>query len=335
MHSVFFKIIFFFYLTPNLWPRLQTEIKKKEKVFGLSRYVAGYAWEHKSKKDKNAIDVIIEDIPFQWNRTSVDWVNSPNAINEIGCIHTTQGYDLNYTGVIIGSELDYDFKRNQFVIYKDRYKDINGKNSIQDENVLKEYIFNIYKTILLRGIKGTYIYVCNDGLRKYLSNYIPLFSENDKVITLLEKPTTTSIPVYDLSMATDLFSDIQAAGISQYIELPEINSPLDYFVCKIVGESMNKIIPNGSLCLFKKYLGGSCNGLITLIEGIEFTDSELGTHYTIKEYMSKKTISEDGWHHEELHLIPKSYVDTFKSIILSDNQLLNLKVVGIFVKILN
>ena len=75
--------------------------------------VSGYAWpwntKPTSKSDLN-YDIEIESKKYVWNSTATDWVNSPNAINEVGCIHTVQGYDLNYVGVIIGPELSYSFE---------------------------------------------------------------------------------------------------------------------------------------------------------------------------------------------------------------------------------
>src|SRR5690606_21854296 len=146
-----------------------------------------FAWDWVSKKDRSLNDIVIGEIELQWNSTDVDWVNSRNAINEVGCIHTTQGYDLNYTGVIIGPELDYDFATNSLVVYKERYKDKNGKNTINDLEVLKNYILNIYRTILFRGIKGIFIYTCNPNLQKYLSLYIRCYGESidNMEITLL------------------------------------------------------------------------------------------------------------------------------------------------------
>lgn len=148
-------------------------IREKDKEYGLCRLVAGYSWKWISKNDKSKNDILIEDVPLQWNSTNIDWVNSPNAVNEVGCIHTTQGYDLNYTGVIFGKEIGYDFETDQFIIHKEHYFDSNGKNGIQDIEELKAYILNIYQTILLRGIRGTYIYACDPQLRKYLGEYIP------------------------------------------------------------------------------------------------------------------------------------------------------------------
>ena len=315
---------------------LVTEINKKEKEYGLSRLVAGYAWEWVSKNDKSKYDIKIGNVLLKWNSVAVDWVNSPNSINEVGCIHTTQGYDLNYVGVIIGPELDYDFEKKELVVYKERYKDKAGKNTITDEYILKEYIINIYKTILLRGIKGAYVYAVNENLNKYLAQFIKGKSTLNKasLIRIIDTPNDRTIPFYDLKIAAGSFSSQQQVENIRYIECDEeISVNKDYFACKIFGESMNKIIPNGSICLFEKYSGGSRNGKIVLVEMTDFTDSDSGSNYTIKEYTSKKTTTEDGWKHEEIVLLPKSSED-YSPIILRDEETINLKVVGTFIKVL-
>lgn len=90
----------------------------------------------------------------------------------MGCIHTVQGYDLNYCGVIIGPEIDYDFSKNEIIVDKDKYKDTMGKTKLSNEEELRTYIKNIYQVLLTRGIKGTYIYICNKNLREYFKKYI-------------------------------------------------------------------------------------------------------------------------------------------------------------------
>lgn len=312
------------------------QIKIKENQKGLSRMVAGFAWEWISKKDKSKFDIVINDIYLQWNNTEIDWVNSANAINEVGCIHTTQGYDLNYTGVILGPEIDYDFINEKFIVEKDSYKDKSGKNTIKDEQVLLDYVINIYKTILLRGIEGTYVYVCNPNLRKYLAQVIPSFKssiDEMKNYSIVDVPNEFTVPYYDLEIAAGKFSDLQSVEKIRYIELKNITNHAEYFVCKVVGDSMNKVIPNGSLCLFKKYSAGSRNGLITLVEGNDIFDSETGANYTIKEYTSKKTLDEEGWHHEEITLEPAS-TKPFEPIVLRDEETMNFKVIGVFEKVL-
>lgn len=316
-----------------------SEIKDKDSKMGLCRMVAGFAWDWISKKDKNLKDIVIGDIELQWNSTDVDWVNSPNAVNEVGCIHTTQGYDLNYTGLIIGPELDYDFATRSFVVYKDRYRDKNGKNSISDPQVLKNYILNIYRTILFRGIQGTYIYVCNDNLRAYLSQYIhnkEALGENpiDRR-TISDLPTDTTIPYYDLEIAAGSFSELQQNHSIRYIEVEErYRDSSRFFACRVVGESMNKIIPNGAICLFERYTGGSRNGLICLVESSSFTDKDFGANYTIKEYTSKKTVSEEGWQHQEIALLPKTTDPSYEPIHLRDEELLDFRVIGVFREVL-
>lgn len=152
--------------------KMVNEITIKEKEFGLSRMVAGFAWDWISKKDKNKFDIVIDDVQLQWNYVTEDWLNSENSEKEVGCIHTTQGYDLNYIGIIFGHEIDYDPISNQIFVIKENYKDKNGKNGVIDINVIHQYIINIYKTLMYRGIKGTYVYVCNENLRNYFKQYI-------------------------------------------------------------------------------------------------------------------------------------------------------------------
>ncbi len=155
---------------------MHKKIKEKDKKFGLCRIIAGYAWPWNSKKDSTNYDIIINNSKFRWNSQNKDWINSPNALNEIGCIHTTQGYDINYAGIIIGNEISYE--NSEIKINPNNYYDKNGKKTIKDPNELKKYILNIYKTLLTRGIRGTYIYVCDDNLRNYFKKYIRTFNSD-------------------------------------------------------------------------------------------------------------------------------------------------------------
>lgn len=148
------------------------DIKNKDSKYGLCRVVAGYAWPWNSKKSKNVHDIEIEGLKLFWNSTNQDWVNSKNAINEVGCIHTIQGYDLNYVGVIIGPELSYDEEKNKLVVKKESYMDTNGWAGVGDPEELSLYIKNIYKTLLTRGIKGTYIYIVDKKLAEYFNKNI-------------------------------------------------------------------------------------------------------------------------------------------------------------------
>lgn len=160
----------------NSFEEFTNQIKTKDDKYGLCRLVAGYSWEWVTKNEPintDLHDIEIEGIKYKWNsNVKSDWVTSKNAINEIGCIHTTQGYDLNYTGVIFGNEIKFDPNTDKIIIEKENYFDRNGKVGIEDPEILRSYIINIYKTLMFRGIKGTYLYVSDDEFRNYLIRHI-------------------------------------------------------------------------------------------------------------------------------------------------------------------
>lgn len=316
--------------------KMVAEIKLRDSENGLSRLIAGYSWPWISKKDKSLYDIKIENSILQWNSISNDYINSENALNEVGCIHTTQGYDLNYSGIIFGNEITYNKENNEIVILKENYFDKNGKQSINNPEELKDFILNIYKTIMLRGIKGTYVYVCDKNLREYFEKHITKF-KTETTITYLPIneviPFENSVPIYNLKAAAGNFSVLQNVNINDYdwIRLPSRYKPSkDLFACIVEGESMNKIIPNGSICLFRKYSGGSRNGKIVLVEHTSKQESEFGSGYTVKEYNSKKSIEQGQWSHQSIMLRPLSYSSEFTDITLSEDESINLNVIAIF-----
>jgi uncharacterized protein len=158
---------------------MRDEIFRRNAEVGLSRMVAGYAWEWKTKRDKNAFDIEIGQTRLCWNSTPTDWIASSNALEEVGSIHTVQGYDLNYVGVIIGLDLRFDPERRRLFIDRDSYFDKKGKENnpalgrtYSDDDLLR-FITQIYAVLMTRGIRGTYVYACDPGLREYLKAFIP------------------------------------------------------------------------------------------------------------------------------------------------------------------
>ena len=143
----------------------------KESEVGLTRMVAGYAWPWISKTDASLYDIEIQGVRRMWNHCTEGWVHKPEAIDEVGCIHSIQGYDLNYAFVILGNDIGYDKENKEIIIYSKNYYDKNGKRTATDKELL-EYIKNVYYVLMTRGIKGTYLYVCDKNLREYLQQYI-------------------------------------------------------------------------------------------------------------------------------------------------------------------
>ncbi len=158
---------------------LRSEIRRLDTNVGLARLVAGFAWDWKTKTDKTRYDIELGGERLRWNQTDKDWINSAGAVDEVGSIHTVQGYDLNYTGVIIGPDLRYDEDRDAIIFDRASYRDKKGKENnprlgvVYSDDDLLRYVRNIYAVLLTRGMRGTFIYVCDPPLREYLRQRMP------------------------------------------------------------------------------------------------------------------------------------------------------------------
>ncbi len=165
------------YSDPN---DLMEAIEEKNKVNGKSRVVAGYCWRWRSKKDTSAMDIRIPEYDFykQWNRDDKDamlFTIREDGINEIGCIHTCQGLEYEYIGVIIGPDLKV---RDGEVITdldaRDQYdSSIRGLKKMRKEdpekaaNIADRIIKNTYRTLMTRGMKGCYIFCTDKETEEY------------------------------------------------------------------------------------------------------------------------------------------------------------------------
>lgn len=152
---------------------LQAQVKAKNDEVGLSRLSSGYYVEWISKSDPKKFDFAEEGLKAKWNTSIVKWVHSKSAIDEVGCIHTLQGEDLNYAGVIIGDDLYLDPKDQKIKVRRDRYFDRNGTPILgtdSDDQLLTAHIKNIYYVLLTRGMLGTFVYVKDPALKHYLAS---------------------------------------------------------------------------------------------------------------------------------------------------------------------
>ena len=313
------------------------KIRQKESEYKLCRVVAGYSWEWKSKGLRTAEEVIRQDKQdieidghkYIWNMTNSAWILSENAVNEIGCIHTTQGYDLNYVGVIFGREIDYDPLSNEIVINKDFFFDKKAKNGSTSAQ-LREYIINAYRTIMLRGTRGCYVYACNKNLREYLRRFIQSDKAENRIpnfIVVEHKITddvgiaqkyTTHLPVYPLRAACGYFDECgslpeeEAKGwLDVSDQLRHLNK--DMYIVHAEGRSMEPKIHDGDLCVFEK-TAGSRQGKIVLAKAKDELDPDAGS-YTIKQYSSEKCTDEDGRNiHTRIVLSPLN--SKFQPIVL-------------------
>lgn len=136
-----------------------------------ARVVAGYCWPWLSKKDPTEDDIVIGDYRRQWNLSQDGslWIIADRSVDQVGCIHTCQGLEVDYIGVIIGPDL---IVRNGRVVtspdQRDKFdKSIRGYKKLSKgdpERAQREtdaIIKNTYRTLMTRGMKGCYIY-CTD-----------------------------------------------------------------------------------------------------------------------------------------------------------------------------
>ncbi|SHJ90253.1 PLD-like domain-containing protein [Arenibacter nanhaiticus] len=178
-----------------------------------------------------------------------------------------------------------------------------------------------------------YNYITAVNKKELLENII---EKDDKLSEIKDNESRFTIPLFDFYAAAGSFSELQAEKAFTEIEVAEKYAINDnYFACKVVGESMNKRIPNGSICIFKKYVGGSRNGKIVLVENRDIHDPEFNSAFTVKTYSSQKSITEEGWEHTEIVLKPNSYDNNYSDIILDEESAKGMKVHGEFITVLN
>lgn len=161
--------------TPN---EVYQKIIEKNNMNHRSRMLAGYCWKWISngKNNTNVHDIVIGDFELSWNLGNSVFAIDEHSINQVGCIHTSQGLEFDYVGLIIGNDMRY---HNGHIVtdYTERastdqslkgIKQLAKKNPDEADRRAEEIIKNTYRTLMTRGMKGCYIY-CTD---KALSNYL-------------------------------------------------------------------------------------------------------------------------------------------------------------------
>ena len=339
--------------------KLRSAIIEKNRINNKARVVAGYCWDWTSKKDSSAFDIVIEDQDFkaQWNLTDDGglWMIAENSVNQIGCIHTCQGLELDYIGVIIGNDfvvrdgkiITDAGKRSKHDRSIRGYKKMLKSDPVKARSLTENIIKNTYRTLLTRGQKGCFIYCTDSETQSYFADMINLQVESNldiegpyiglelNVVDFGEAdPYKTHVPIYDLHAAAGDFSEVQSPEDTQWVELPDhINVSDDMFVIRVVGESMNKRIPNGSWCLFKHNPGGTRNGKVVLVQHRDIEDSDHSGSYTVKIYSSEKRTADEAEGNVKIVLKPDTRSSGYIPIVLESPEE-DLSVIGEFLAVL-
>jgi DUF2075 family protein len=155
-------------------PSEMYEALKKTNTRNKSRMIAGYTYEWVSKEDKSKFDIVLSpNFKKQWNFSTDEFAIDPESFDQVGCIHSTQGLEFDYVGIIIGKDLRYV---NGNVITDKNQTAISDKSSgvrtCKDLVLADKIIRNTYKTLLSRGQKGCYIYCEDKNLSSLLKTKI-------------------------------------------------------------------------------------------------------------------------------------------------------------------
>ena len=161
---------------------LHNVIREKNKEKNKARMVAGYCWDWISKSQPNLRDITIGEYRATWNLDSYGqaWIIQPDSVSEVGCIHTSQGLELDYVGVIVGE--DFVVRDGEVVTRPEKRstmdKSIAGWRALHKKDPgrtgqrINAIIKNTYRTLMTRGQKGCYVYFVDGETSQYFKTQI-------------------------------------------------------------------------------------------------------------------------------------------------------------------
>ncbi len=160
--------------------QLKHIITEKNAIDGKARLLAGYCWQWDTKKIGGAeVDIEIGDFAMKWNLSGdKTFAISEGSIDQVGCIHTSQGLEFSYVGIIIGDDLRFENGKVITDFYKRAKSDkslhgLLGPAKKKNSKAIKEIdqiIRNTYRTLMTRGMKGCYVYCTDKNLALHLKN---------------------------------------------------------------------------------------------------------------------------------------------------------------------
>ena len=164
---------------------LHNVIREKNRINNKSRVVAGYCWDWISKNKAELSDIRVDEFGYKatWNLTSdgSEWIISPKSVEEVGCIHTCQGLEVDYIGVIIGKDLiaidgvlvtDPSARAKTDKSLAGYKKDLK-EDPISAQIKADEIIRNTYRTLMSRGMKGCYVYFVDPATAEHFKKLLP------------------------------------------------------------------------------------------------------------------------------------------------------------------
>lgn len=335
----------------------------------IARIVAGYCWRWSTTlgPDGDLIkDVQIGDFAMPWETNNVrakgkyrdryassadTWAIEPQGINQVGCIFSIQGFEIDYVGVILGPDIRYDAENDCLV-------GVIGNNiavTSREQNIYNRHVRNAYRVLMSRGKRGCFIYSCDPNVSSFFMK-----SMKPKVYNIINEPTMMAaeplvdyphiiserdyrqkgnkedfLPLYSLRAACGKFEGDDEVSPEGWVDVSGQGfkpNASKQFIVHAKGDSMLPKIKDGDLCVFEWYHGGTREGEIVLTQ-CQSIDVDYSCSYTIKRYHSIKLVTEDSWLHQRIELHPLNK-NGYVPIILDENDGNNYMTIGILIKVL-
>jgi DUF2075 family protein len=310
-----------------------------------------------------------DGLSMPWNFMGENWATAKDGIEQVGGVHTCQGVEFDWLGVLIGPDLRCEqgkvigdpAKRADSSLkgWKEALKEAKGDAAATAavHAKVQAIIKNTYKVLLSRGRKGCFVWCADPALREYLRDRLRLASRAFAVEAARhgagEPPVTKPViqakpggkrfvewlPVYDLQAAASEFGPSGAADCRGWIRTPQgVHANERFFVSQVFGKSMEPLIPDGSYCVFRTDVTGTRVGKTLLVQHQAISDPESGGSYTVKDYRSLKvedleTGDEPSWRHTAIQLLPRN--KAFRTIWINPDQVDELRVIAELVHVIS
>ncbi len=156
--------------------KMREALRHKNAINNKARMIAGYCYEWVTENNPTGdeYDIVLEDgFKAKWNFSNTLFAIAPDSFEQVGCIHTTQGLEFDYCGIIVGQDLRYNGERVITDPSKEARSDkSSGIRSCHDPELADRLIRNTYKTLMSRGQKGCFIYCEDKPLLEFISKKI-------------------------------------------------------------------------------------------------------------------------------------------------------------------
>lgn len=155
---------------------MRDALREKNAVDNKARMVAGYCYDWNVRHHRGDVDISLPGgFKAKWNlENDKIWAINPRSFEEVGCIHTAQGLEFDYVGVLIGKDLTYDVESGRVLTNKNAISKDDKTSGIRGANDMDAHrlILNTYKTLLTRGQKGCFVYCEDEALRNYIKSLL-------------------------------------------------------------------------------------------------------------------------------------------------------------------